>query len=485
MLESDLVDLVKKIQTYQCEFQNIEVKSANKGTPKLYDTLSSFSNQENGGTIVLGLNEKDNFNICGVYDIQDLQQKVSCECKEMEPEIRPLFTATNIDGKFVLSIEVPGIDVSQRPVFYRGSGRLKGSFVRVGDADEPMSEYEIYSYEAFRRRIRDDLRPIENAKITFFKKELLDKYFNKVKADKSNLQDNISDDDLLELMGITVNSIPTLSGVLTFSKYPQAYLPQLSIIAAVIPGTKMGDLGPNNERFISSKRFKGNILDQLEGAVNFVTVNMKDKIIINDAGIREDRTEYPIKAVREAILNALIHRDYSVLTENTPIVLNMYKDRLEIINKGGLYGRISIDSLGKIHPETRNPTLTNMLELLDISENRFSGIPTIYAEMKKANLPPPIFVSRHGEFKVILKNGLQMVMDELSDDLISSLNSSERKLLNFCKTPKSRKELIEFMGFSQFYTMGKIVKGLINKGLLKMSEPNRPKSQSQKYISGV
>ena len=76
-----------------------------------------------------------------------------------------------------------------------------------------------------------------------------------------------------------------------------------------------------------------------------------------------------------------------------------------------------------------------------------------------------------------------MVMDEFSDDLISSLNSSERKLLNFCKTPRSRKQLIEFMGFSQFYTMGKIVKVLVNKGLLNMSEPNRPKSQSQKYIS--
>ena len=52
-------------------------------------------------------------------------------------------------------------------------------------------------------------------------------------------------------------------------------------------------------------------------------------------------------------------------------------------------------------------------------------------------------------------------MDEFSDDLISSLNSSERKLLNFCKTPRSRKQLIEFMGFSQFYTMGKIVKVLV------------------------
>ena len=71
-----------------------------------------------------------------------------------------------IDGKTIVSAEIPGVDISDRPVFYKGVGRIKGSYVRVGEADELMSEYEIYSYEAFRKRIRDDVRTVENAKLS-------------------------------------------------------------------------------------------------------------------------------------------------------------------------------------------------------------------------------------------------------------------------------------------------------------------------------
>ena len=80
------------------------------------------------------------------------------------------------------------------------------------------------------------------------------------------------------------------------------------------------------------------------------------------------------------ILNALVHRDYSNHTENVPIRIEMYRDRMEISNSGGLYGKITIDALGKVHPETRNAALANMLELLKVTENRYSGIPTIRKE---------------------------------------------------------------------------------------------------------
>lgn len=73
-----------------------------------------------------------------------------------------------IGEKILVSAEIPGVDVSDRPVFYKGVGRIKGSYIRVGESDEPMSEYEIYSYEAFRKRIRDDIRIVKGAKIQLF-----------------------------------------------------------------------------------------------------------------------------------------------------------------------------------------------------------------------------------------------------------------------------------------------------------------------------
>ena len=77
MLEAELKTLINKIVTQKTEFQTVEVKSANKGcTEKLYDTLSGFSNQNDGGTIVFGIDESRGFEIVGVYDVQDLQKKV-------------------------------------------------------------------------------------------------------------------------------------------------------------------------------------------------------------------------------------------------------------------------------------------------------------------------------------------------------------------------------------------------------------------------
>lgn len=120
---------------------------------------------------------------------------------------------------------------------------------------------------------------------------------------------------------------------------------------------------------------------------------IQSKAIIDDNEHRVDKPEYPVKAVREAILNALVHRDYSIHTENVPIRIEMYRDIMEIINSGRLYGKISIDALGKVRPETRNAALANTLELLNITENRYSGIPTMRIEFANSGLPRRFFQS--------------------------------------------------------------------------------------------
>lgn len=467
-----LKKMVLDIRKMKAETQTVELKAATQGCPtRLFDSLSSFSNQDEGGIIIFGVDEKDNYAVKGVYDAQDLQKKVTEQCKQMEPMVRALFTMCEIDGKTIVSAEIPGVDISDRPVFYKGVGRIKGSYVRVGESDEPMSEYEIYSYEAFRKRIRDDIRTIENGKLNLINEKRMADYLTAVKNERKNLADNVSEEEILELMGITNNGIPTLAGLMTFSKYPQGYFPQLCITAVSLPGTEQGTIGVAGERFIDNKRITGAIPDMLEEAVEFVRKNSRTKTIIDDNGHRADKPEYPIKAVREAILNALVHRDYSIHTENVPIRIEMYRDRMEITNSGGLYGKISIDALGKIRPETRNAALANMLELLKITENRYSGIPTMRSEFANAGLPAPVFSAIHGEFKVIMKNGLFTQIVPVSDSLIE-----------FCSTPRTRAEIVAFVGKSKNYVMSQIVNPLIESGKLKMTMPEKPKSPNQKYV---
>lgn len=478
MQDTELLELVRKIQSFNCEFQTIEVKTANQGCPKkLYDTLSSFSNQDDGGIIVFGLSEKDDFAVLGVYDVQDLQKKVTEQCKEMEPIVRALFSVCEIDGKMVVSAEIPGTDISERPVFYKGAGRMRGSYIRVGESDEPMSEYEIYSYEAFRKRIRDDIRVVSNAKLSLFDTEKLNEYISAVKSERINLANNVSDEEIMELMGITVDGVPTLAGIMTFSKYPQGYFPQLCITAVCIPGLEMGDTDDEQVRFTDNRRITGPISEMLSEAVEFVRRNSRYKTIIDRDGKRIDKEEYPIKAVREAVLNALVHRDYSIYTENVPIRIEMYSDRMEIVSSGGLYGRITIDSLGKVRPDTRNAALANMLEILHITENRYSGIPTICREFKQAGLPAPIFEVRRGEFTVIFKN------DIYKSSLSEKGYGSAKDIIAFCSIPRSRDELQKFTGYSRYYTMSKIVQPLVDSGKIVLTIPDKPKSAKQKYVS--
>lgn len=467
-----LKKIIQDIKLIKTESQTIELKSAFHGCPtRIFDTLSSFSNQDEGGIIIFGIDESDNYTVKGVYDPQDLQKKVTEQCKQMEPVVRALFTVCEIDGKAVVSAEIPGVDISNRPVFYKGVGRIKGSYVRVGESDEQMSEYEIYSYEAFRQRKRDDIRVVESANMKLFDEKRMADYLSAVKTERKNLADNVSDSEIMELMGVTVDGIPTLAGLMTFSRYPQTYFPQLCITAVSLPGTELGTIGIDGERFIDNKRITGAIPDMLEDAVEFVRRNSRTKTIIDDNGHRVDKPEYPIKAVREAILNALVHRDYSIHTENVPIRIEMYRDRMEITNSGGLYGKISIDALGKARPETRNAALANMLELLKITENRYSGIPTMRNEFAKASLPAPFFSVIHGEFKVIMKNSIFTRSMPLNDSIV-----------DFCSTPRTRAELVSFVGKSKNHVMSQIIAPLVASGKLKLTIPDKPKSSNQKYV---
>ncbi len=404
MLKSELVDLVHFIQETKCESNYIEVKSAKNGCPRVLDTLSSFSNQKNGGKIVFGIDENDDYNICGVYDAADLEKKLMEQSLQMEPVVRPLCTVALVDNKVVVCAEVQEISSFQKPCFYKGAGRLRGSYIRVGDGDRLMSEYEIYSYEIFKQNIKDELRRADNAETEDIYTDGFTEYMLRLKKTKPNIA-AIPMERLIQLQGFVQNGKPTLAGLMLFGLYPQAYFRRLSIAAVRVLGNEVGVVGSEEERFSDSVNIEGSIPQMLDLAIQFVIRNSRVKTIINSTtGKREDKYEYPIIAVRELILNSLVHRDYSAYTENSPITVRMFDDRIEIENPGELYGWTTLDDLGKVNADTRNPYIVGGMEVLNLLENRFSGIPTIRMVMKEAGLPEPVFESSRGRFKATLYN---------------------------------------------------------------------------------
>lgn len=483
MLQSELVELADRIRARQAEMQTVEVKSAHRGCPeKLRDTLSSFSNQDSGGVIVFGLDEKADFAPVGIYNAQDLQRHVTEQCNQMVPPVRAVFTLAEYEGNLLCSAEIPAADLSERPCYYSGAGRVQGSYVRVGEADLHMTDYEIYCYEAFRRHLHDDERPVERATEAVLDKDLIDEYIRNRQKDRPGFS-KLNTAQAYDMLAIMRDGHPTVAAMMNMGLYPQGYFPQWGITAIVVPGKEIGDVAEDHARFLDNKRIEGTIHAMAEEAQQFCLRNMKVRTIIDPAtGKRTDRTEYPPEAVREAILNALIHRDYSFYTEGTPIQINFFADRLEIHSPGSLYGRMTVEQLGYSKMDLRNPALAVMAEVLTGSENRYSGIPTMRREMAAYGLPAPVFENRRNEFVVILYN--TPVQASPASSPAGAVSNKEEALLEFCKTPRTRLEIAEYLGIKTvFYVMQHYVQPLLDSGKLALTIPEQPRSKKQRFYT--
>ncbi len=279
---------------------------------------------------------------------------------QMQPVFRAVFTVAEIEGKMVVSAEISECDIFEKPCFYKGSGRLRGAYIRVGEADMPMTEYEVYSYEAFKRKIQDELRPVLRASMDSLDPDALAEYFLKLKKAKPNLAKQ-SNEKILKLQGITEQGIPTVAGIMMLGEFPQAFFPQLSVTAMVVDGTRFGGLG---------------------------------------------------------------------------VMLG--------------------------------------------TENRFSGIPTVADEMEKAGLPPAVFESQRGIFRVTLYNRPSGGKREFA--VSEALPDAMQQILFYCERPRSRTEIADYIGIdSPYYVVSKYIRPLLEMGRLKMTLTETPKSKNQKY----
>lgn len=136
----------------------------------------------------------------------------------------------------------------------------------------------------------------------------------------------------------------------------------------------------------------------VDGAVSYVMANMRKGSLIRGV-IRKDIPEYPEMALREAIVNAVAHRDYSQSVRGSHIQVRMFADRLEVENPGGLYGRVTVDNLQE-GQSTRNRLLMHLMEDIHLVENRGSGIDAMLDAMQKKGLPAPVFEDRRTAFLV-------------------------------------------------------------------------------------
>jgi ATP-dependent DNA helicase RecG len=477
MGEDRLNAIVDTILGRQCEDQTIEVKSAHGGTPKLYDSLSSFSNQADGGSIILGIDEASGYSIVGVSDPQQLQKDIVEQCKEIEPPIRPTLEVTERDGKVIVGAFIDGLPMSKRPAYRRVAGITKGSFTRSGDQDLHMTAGELYEIDAFKNGMRDDISVSADSSHEQLDPDRVSTFLARAKADRPHFSHR-SANEVLGLSGVERSGKPTLAGLVTLSDYPQQVYPNLCVTAIAVAGTSISQ-DDSGERFLDNKRFEGSIDQMIEDAMSFVRRNTRTRVLV-DEGQRTDISEYPENAVREVITNSLMHRDYGPYSNGTPTRLILFSDRLECWNPGGVYGGQSVDDLGYANVQTRNPTLVSILEILDVAENRHSGIPVIRDEMRRIGLRPPVFLDSRGSFTVRLYNS-----PENSEQSLRTTGDrlSRKTVLAFCDIPRSRQEVADHFDSSPAYVAHAYLNPLADSGELLRTLPKQPRSKSQRFVA--
>ncbi len=236
---------------------------------------------------------------------------------------------------------------------------------------------------------------------------------------------------------------------------------------------------------LDDKEFEGNLIYLLQNANDFIKNNSKVRFV-KEATERIDKPDYAERAITEALVNALIHRDY--LAMGSEVHIDMFDDRLEITSPGGMFGGVNIQDqdITHIKSDRRNPIIADLFHRMKYMERRGSGLMKIINETSKLSgynddLKPE-FYSTPTSFTVIIKNINYSItnmhvttQDDMQDNLLA--------LIEFCSTAKTRNEMQEFLGLkNREYFRKNILMPLINNGKLKLTIPDKPTSKNQKYI---
>ncbi|SFG62824.1 ATP-dependent DNA helicase RecG [Desulfotomaculum arcticum] len=443
MLTDELLELIEELKLGRVETQKIECKEARRNIPRsLSETLSAFSNTHGGGIILLGVGDAPTFPILGVENIESLQTAVANMCaQELDPPVRPQFSLHNISGRSLLIIEVPEAGTSEKPIHIRARGIYHGSFIRQADGDHQLTEYEVLKLLENRGQPRHDMEVVDVDYDAVLDSKVLESFVNRVRershgpiADADNFTILRSTHVLAEREG---KLVPTVSGLLMFGKVPQFFFPNLRVVFLVYPNSDPNQPGPNGERYLVNEPVEGNIPAMLHRIIILLGRHLQKRTVITGSIEREESWEYPREALREALANALLHRDYSPQARGSQIQVALYPDRLTISNPGGLFGTVTLDNIDQPDvQQARNSALMRIAEDLGIVENRGGGVGAIISAMRKYNLSLPLFKNTLSRFGLTFKNHNLLGHDTLmwlETTNIGHLNSNQRLALVYAR----------------------------------------------------
>ena len=435
---NDIRQLIKGGESERIEFK----ESFDKETIK---TAVALANTK-GGIILIGVSDKSRIKGAqiGKDTLKDWANMIS---QSTEPRIIPEIEVSEIDGKSVAIIRIKEFPI--KPVSVKGK-----YFRRVGNSNRIMPMQEIAQMHFHSAGMSWDKLSARDVTIEDIDVEKVKRYIKKAnETGRRKIEDDEKPLQVLEKLELRKEGRPTWAATLLFHGRPQRFLSQAVIHCGRFKEETM---------VIDDRMIEGTIIEQVDEAMDFIRKNINVRFVMTGKPEREQIWDYPLEALREAVINAVCHRDYTI-SSNTEV--RIYDDKLIVWSPGGLPFGITIEGLYEPHSSVlRNKGIGGIFYDMGWIEQWGSGIDKMRKSCMKAGLPEPQFEEYQG-FRVIFRK------DIYAEEYLRNLGLNDRQIKAIMYVrEKGSINLSSFRtvvpGVSE-KTLYRDLQGLVNKGVLK------------------
>ena len=343
----------------QNESSRVEFKTEAVNTISLSEEIVAFANMD-GGLLLIGVSDRGEVVGCSAAK---MEERVINVCRHnIRPSLIPNLAIKQINDKDILVVEIkPGDSVH---------ATIQGKyFIRVGSTKQTPTQQELLRLFQRRKLLQFDETPILKATCDQIDMAKVNTYLIRLGVSTLDTENKVALQRDLANLSILSTLVPepkpTLAGLLAFDKYPQKIYPSYTIMCGAYQGDNLAS------EPIREKELSGPFSDLIEDALAFLKLTMPQSSHLVDGVRREETYLYPIKALREAIVNAVCHRDYTI--EGSAIRLFLFNNRLEVRSPGSLPNTLTLESL-PYRQFTRNQTIASFLAGLGYMERRGKGI---------------------------------------------------------------------------------------------------------------
>lgn len=384
------------------EHPRIEAKEGSAMGRSILESVCAFANEPGlgGGWLLLGVKADDQafwrqYEVVGVPNSDQIQADLASQCAAIfNVPIRPQIEVAEIQGKRVISVFVPECPASTKPVFFTATGLPRGAYRRIGSSDVRATPEDMAVFYGDHASNTMDVALLPDGDLDEIDPEALKEYRRLKGLSNSEAEElQWSDPDLLRALRCADKDShgvirPTVAGILLFGKTTglRRHFPMMRVDYIRVPGKKWVE--DPNHRF-ETLEIRAPLIRLVGRAVNAILDDLPKAFSLQPDEIhRQDLPLIPTRVLREAVVNAIMHRSYRI---HGAVQIIRYSNRLEIRNPG--YSLVSEERWGEPGSVTRNPHIAAVLHEVNLAETKGSGIRVMRQLMQDYGLTPATFES--------------------------------------------------------------------------------------------